>query len=134
MEKTEKNIETMKISLVENYEANDSCFIFDIVDDGKIVGTCQLRREARKSVTMPEGFESHVYYEIAEPFRGKGYASAALTLMLEQARLRNINPVLLSVAVMNDVSRHIIQKHGGKLLKTALDTLGTEYELYSISL
>lgn len=124
----------MKISLVENYESHDSCFIFDIVDDGTVVGTCQLRREARKSVTMPEGFESHIYYEIAEPFRGKGYASAALALMIDKARVCGINPILLSVALTNDASRHIIQKAGGKLLKTEPDTLGKIYELYSISL
>jgi hypothetical protein len=41
---------------------------YQIAVDGVVVGTIQLRHKPGKSEIMPEGFESHVYYNIERQY------------------------------------------------------------------
>ncbi len=80
-------------------------------------------------MTLPEGFESHIYYEIKEECRGHGYATKVLELLLVEAKKIALDKVLLSVSENNPASIKVIEKNGGVLAKT-----GEDYLLYEINL
>jgi len=48
-------------------------FEYNLIVDGAVVGMCQLRTKPSKAKILPDGFESHLYYEIWPEFQGKGY-------------------------------------------------------------
>lgn len=89
---------------------------YDILDsDGNKVGMAQLRLIPSKSAEMPEGFDSHVYYEVDSEHRGKGYATEALKGLLKEAERHGISPVVATVNSDNHASIKVIEKSGGKL-------------------
>jgi predicted acetyltransferase len=89
---------------------------YHILDSSKNkVGMAQLRLTPSKSSEMPEGFESHVYYEVDPEHRGKGYATEALKELLKEAEQHGISPVVATVNSDNLASIKVIEKCGGKL-------------------
>lgn len=123
-----------KVYLQQNQNTSEHCISYDVMLDAEIIGMCQLRSIARKSVTLPEGFESHIYYEINPEYQGKGYATEVLKLLLDEARAIQLDKVLLSVATANIPSVRVIEKNGGELIKTGLTTNNEDYKLYQINL
>jgi predicted acetyltransferase len=107
---------------------------YDIYEGGICVGMCQLRHIPGKSETMPEGFESNIYYEIDEAYRGRGYAKAALKLMLSAARHVGLSVVILTVAEDNVPSQRVIEAYNAELLATAPDAYGEPHRKYHIVL
>jgi predicted acetyltransferase len=106
---------------------------FDIVSpDGNIVGRAQLRLVPSKSIEMPEGFESHVYYEVDEPEQGKGYATDALKELLRLAKQHDINPLVATVNTSNIASIKVINNCGGKLVDKGTTTSGVKVLKYSL--
>lgn len=83
---------------------------------------------------MPEGFESHIYYEIGEPYRGKGYAKEALAILLDTARAHRLHEVILTVAEDNLPSKGVAIAHNAVLLESKPDALGKIYGKYRIVL
>jgi predicted acetyltransferase len=107
---------------------------YDIYSDDELVGYCQLRHQPGRSEGLPVGFESHIYYEIKEPYRGRGYAKEALKHLLSAAKRIELEEVILTVAEKNIPSQHIIEAYAAELLDTAVDTEGTLHRKYRIKL
>ena len=83
---------------------------------------------------MPEGFENHIYYEIDTKFQGKGYATEALRLLLDEARKINLREVIITAADNNPASWRVIEKNDGTLLDKKPDSDGVLYRKYKIEL
>ncbi len=107
---------------------------YDIYDAEHRVGMCQLRHSPGKVETMPEGFESNIYYEIDEPYRGQGHAKAALKLMLSAARHVGLSVVILTVAEDNIPSQRVIEAYNAELLASEPSVDGEIYRKYRIAL
>lgn len=107
---------------------------YDIYDDDKRVGMCQLRHRPGKPETLPDGFESHVYYEIEEEFRGMGYAKEALKLLLSGARNVGLSNVVLTVAEDNVPSQRVIEGYGAQFIESGNDIEGVIHRKYRIDL
>jgi predicted acetyltransferase len=79
--------------------------------DDEIVGEFQLRHHLCPSLTDGSG---HIGYYIAPKYRGKGYASEGLRLLIEEAR-KTIpeDEIYLRVRKSNPASLKVMQKNGG---------------------
>jgi predicted acetyltransferase len=82
---------------------------------------------------MPEGFESHVYYEVEPQYRGKGYATEALRALLEEAKKHKIETVIATVNEDNAASIKVIEKCGGKLITRGITSKGEPVLKYQLS-
>lgn len=70
----------------------------------------------RPQLTPPfERHHGHIGYNTRPSRRGKGYATAALALVLEEARRQGLARVMLTVEGENPASIRVIEKNGGKL-------------------
>jgi predicted acetyltransferase len=107
---------------------------YNILADGTEVGFCQLRLIPSRSAEMPEGFENHIYYEVAPEYRGKGYATAALTLLLAEAKKLGLKEVILAADIDNLASQQVIIRNNGVLLDTQKGQSGFLHQKYSINL
>lgn len=83
-----------------------------LIADGKFVGHANLRHELNDGMRKRGG---HIGYYIAPGERRKGYGSLILPLMLEKARERGLEKVLLTCDEDNPGSRKIIEAAGGVL-------------------
>lgn len=88
-------------------------------DDGVVLGGCRLRHRLNDALWQDGG---HIGYDIRPSFRNRGYASEMLALALEEARQRGLDWVLLTVAPSNRPSIRVIEKNGGELIGTALES------------
>jgi predicted acetyltransferase len=105
------------------------------MDDGKKVGKLQLRHKLGKSDTMPDGFESNIYYEIEPEFQHKGHGKKILALGLLEARKIGLTEVRLTVLEDNIPSQKIIKANGGVLIDTQLHSVeNSPVRLYEIKL
>lgn len=105
-----------------------------ILVDGEEVGECQIRRRLGKSKDMPEGFGSHIYFEIKEEYRRKGYATDALRELLKEAGRLGLREVMITVADENLPSRKVIETNGGVLLEKKKDLKGQLQRKYQVVL
>jgi predicted acetyltransferase len=83
---------------------------------------------------MPEGFESHIYYEIDPEYQKKGYASGALRLLLDEARRIGLSEVILNVSDENIPSQRVAEKNGGELIEKKPAQNGEIFRKYIIFL
>ena len=78
----------------------------------------------------PEGERIWLGICVAEPYRGKGYGRLMLKSLIEEASLRKIPVVTLSVDAENESARHIYESVGFRLDRkvdqTCFYTLHTE--------
>ena len=95
------------------YASTTSYFVTD--GHGRLIGATSLRH-----YLTVEGFNSwgHIGYGIRPSERRKGYAVQSLKLMLEQAKARHINRVLIGVHERNVGSWKTVEKCGGVLENT----------------
>jgi len=100
--------------------------------DGKQVGMAQLRPTPSKTEGMPEGFESHILYDINPLYQKEGYAAGALRLLLQEAKLLQIQNIILTTTYENVGTQLAIEKNGGILMKTDQGADGKFYRKYSI--
>ncbi len=107
---------------------------YGILVDGEEVGECQIRRRLGKSKDMPEGFGSHIYFEIKEEFRRKGYATEALQELLKEAKRLGLQEVMIVVSDENVPSRKVIESNGGVLLEKKQDLKGQLQRKYHVVL
>jgi predicted acetyltransferase len=80
-------------------------------DESTILGVSNLRHSLTERLRIEGG---HIGYGVRPSQRGKGYGHSMLRLTLERAKLRNIDPVMLSCNRDNMASRSIIERAGGK--------------------
>lgn len=83
-----------------------------IVDVDRVVGTICVRHALTDALVERGG---HIGYAVEPGSRRRGVASAALRQAVELARVRDIDPVLLTCDEDNVVSRRVIESSGGVL-------------------
>jgi predicted acetyltransferase len=105
---------------------------FDIFSKGEHVGMCVLHHETFTEAQLPEGFSGHIFYEIFEPYRGKGHAKAALEKLVVAARHIGLKHVYVVVGEENVPSRKVIEGRGAVLIGTAIGADGRSYRRYVI--
>ncbi|HUR33765.1 MAG TPA: GNAT family N-acetyltransferase [Vicinamibacterales bacterium] len=80
--------------------------------DGGFVGTIGLRWQPGTDA-LPPHVLGHIGYAVVPWRRGRGYATAALRLLLPEARAEGLTQVELTVEPHNLASRHVIEENGG---------------------
>ncbi|GEM45224.1 GNAT family N-acetyltransferase [Deinococcus cellulosilyticus] len=86
--------------------------LFWMVDQGQVVGSISFRHELNDFL---KEFGGHIGYEVARNHRGKGYGTLALQKVLEHARARGYERVMLTCDDSNLASSRVMEKNGGVL-------------------
>jgi len=107
---------------------------FEIKDGDIGVGILQLRHRPSKSAGFPEGFESHIYYEILEEYRNRGYGKQALFLGLQKAKEIGLTEVILTCLENNVASKKIIESNSGIIVDNKTNEGGDIVLKYKITL
>jgi len=81
-------------------------------EDGCLVGFISLRHELNAFLLDQGG---HIGYAVRPTARGRGVATAATALMLEECRHQGIDPVLITCDDTNVASATVIERNGGVL-------------------
>ena len=89
-------------------------FMSWIWEDG-FCGTISLRWQNGTSA-LPDYSLGHIGYSIVPWRRRRGHATAALGLILTEARQRGLAYVKLTTEVENDASQKVIRANGGRLV------------------
>jgi predicted acetyltransferase len=103
----QKKDESMGIHLPEGYVSATEYILVD--DDDTYVGIFNLRHELNAFLEKGPG---HIGYGIARQYRGKGYASKGLALVLLEAKKYGITTAYLSVNKDNPASLAVQKKNG----------------------
>jgi len=85
-------------------------------DDGAVLGSCRLRHRLNEGLWQDGG---HIGFDIRPSLRNRGHATRMLALVLEKARGRGLDWVLLTVDPANRPSIRVIEKNGGERIGTA---------------
>lgn len=88
-------------------------WIYDTTD-AKVVGTLDMRHCLNADYAQRLG---HVAYFIAPSQRGKGYATAALKIVLKHYKKQGISSILITCYADNPASGRVIEKNGGHLIE-----------------
>ena len=80
--------------------------------DGEFCGVANLRWQDG-TAELPEHVLGHIGYSVVPWKRGRGYATAALGLLLERARETRLEYVELTCDPGNEASRKVIEANGG---------------------
>lgn len=97
------------IGLPEGYVPSTTYFLYV---NGEPVGMIRLRTQLSESLRILGG---HIGYAVGPAFRGKGYATKMLRLVLQEANAIGIEQALVTANVDNLASRRVIEKNGGVL-------------------
>jgi predicted acetyltransferase len=92
--------------------------------DGEFCGSIGLRWQPG-TTALPPYCLGHIGYAVVPWKRGRGYATRALGLILDDARREGLAFVELTTSVSNDVSRRVIEANGGVFIERF--QLGPEY-------
>jgi predicted acetyltransferase len=85
--------------------------------DGEFCGVIGLRWQPG-TVELPPYYLGHIGYSVVPWKRRLGYASAALAMLLPEARARGLPYVELTADIGNVASQRVIEASGGVLLET----------------
>ena len=88
--------------------------IFWLYDDEKIVGMGKIRHALNKNSRYIGG---NIGYAIDPLFRGKGYGTQLLKLLVKKAREMKIGEIILTVEKYNPASKKVVEKAGGHMSK-----------------
>ncbi len=90
----------------------------------------------RPSVKPPyEAYNGHIGYNVRPQYRGQGYGTHALALLLDEARRRGLLGLQIPIEGDNPASVRIVKKNGGILEKQVTDPkTGTITSCYWIDL
>ena len=78
-----------------------------VLDDGRVVGAIAIRHALTPSLLAEGG---HIGYAVGPADRGRGVASAALSLALDHAARRGIDPALVTCEGTNVASARTIER------------------------
>jgi predicted acetyltransferase len=107
-----KNIEMANSINLKSHLVPQSAFW--LMDGDIPIGYGKIRHRLNEALLRKGG---HIGYCIAPEFRGKGYGKKLLTLLLEKARLKGIDSVLITCSSGNVASQRVILGNGGVLHK-----------------
>jgi predicted acetyltransferase len=108
---------------------------FDLVSDaGEAIGFTQIRHRPSCNKDLPPEAGNNIYYEIAEPYRGRGYGKVLMDLALAEARRIGLAKVRLTCVDTDPASRHIIESFGAVWLGDFICKQGVRYHLLEIAL
>src|SRR5262245_42353845 len=83
---------------------------FDLIGDaGEALGYTQVRHRPSQNDYLPPEAGNHIYYEITEEYRDRGYGKQLMALALREAHRIGLSHVRLTVEDENKISRHIIE-------------------------
>lgn len=108
--------------------------VFELTDGEKVVGFVQVRHRASSGIGIPQECASHIYYEIDEKERGKGYGKEALQLALEEAKKIGLAVVFVTCDENNLASKRIIEVNGGTYTKSCTCDDGKKLLKYEFQL
>jgi len=100
-----------------------------LIDNDKYIGTLGLRKELTSEIIKREG---NIGFQIRPSMRGKGYGTKILELGLEKAKEVGLESVYLNCSKNNTASKRIIEKNGGRLLSTSIDSVSGEKSLHYV--
>ena len=83
--------------------------------DGEVAGSIGLRWQRGTSL-LPAHVLGHIGFAVVPWRRGRGFATAALGQMLNEARRRNLAFVDLTTSPENAASQRVIEANGGTLI------------------
>lgn len=106
---TQRDAESRGENLMPSYVPQT---IFWCYDGETPVGYVKLRHYLNASLREVGG---HIGYGIAPAYRGKGYATRMLRLVLREAKARGIAEALVTITASNAASRRVAEKCGGVL-------------------
>src|SRR5690348_975582 len=86
---------------------------YELIDQNISVGKIQIRNKASHAADIPEAMASHLYAEIKEEYRGKGYGKEILRLGLQEAKKFGLTEVYATCFEDNLASKGIIEANGG---------------------
>ena len=98
------------IGIKEGFVSHSTFWLVD--SNEQILGVTNLRH-ALTEFLLREG--GHIGYSVRPSERGKGYATAMVTLVLEKAKELGLEKVLITCDKDNPASARVIEKNGGKL-------------------
>ena len=84
--------------------------------DGEFCGTIALRWQEGTNA-LPAHVLGHIGYAVVPWKRERGYASEALRITLERAKVLGLNRVEISTEPGNEASRRVIEKNGGRFVE-----------------
>lgn len=101
---------------IEPPEGFVHCTYFWVLDgpragEGDVVGFLALRHALNEPLLQAIG---HIGYSVRPSARGRGVATGALELGLDEAKARGIDQVLVCCSIDNAASRGVIEKCGGQ--------------------
>lgn len=102
--------EKQGINLQPGFVPTTNWWVLD--EAGQMVGACCFRHQLNDFLVNVGG---HIAYGIRPGFRNRGYARQVLRLVLEQARIRGYERVLLTVEKENEASKRVILACDGVL-------------------
>jgi predicted acetyltransferase len=103
------------------------------LDDGEFCGVINLRFVAG-SDALPDYVSGHIGYAVVPWKQRRGYATAALALVLPVAREIGLNRVEITCDDDNDASRRVIEKNGGVLVGAKPEPGGASKLVFRIDL
>ncbi len=111
-------------NLNEKYSSASSYFVLD--GNNRLIGATSLRH-----YLTVDGFNSwgHIGYGVRPSERLNGYATQMLNIMLEEAKNRKINKVLIGVHKSNVGSRRVVEKCHGILENIVEDSENPEEQI-----
>lgn len=88
--------------------------IYWLYHDDIPVGMGKIRHGLNQNSRMVGG---NIGYAIDPFYRGRGYATQLLTLLIKKAKELEVHEILLTVEKYNPASKRVIEKVGGILIK-----------------
>jgi len=95
--------------------------------DGDFAGSINFRWQPGTG-DLPAHVLGHIGYAVVPWKRRRGYATAALGMMLEEARRVGLPYVEVTADMDNTVSRRTIEKNGGRFVETFVSIWGPKPE------
>lgn len=97
-------------SLPDGY-VGQTCFW--LIADGVPVAFGKIRHSLTPASRIQGG---NIGYAVSSEYRGKGYGTRILNLLLHKAEEMHVQEKLLSVEKNNPASKRVIEKNGGRLV------------------
>lgn len=102
---------------IGDFAPNSTWWLYDEERD-KLIGACNLRHWLNDTDGQLWG---HIGYGIRPSERRKGYAALALQTMLQEAKARGLNEVLLGAYSSNIGSWKTMERCGARFLRSVLE-------------